>query len=485
MKLDSRTKRVLEMELARIDFYEYCKLRLPSFYLPDRLFLKDLCEKLQEFWYGDGEERFLVVNMPPRFGKSLTGQFFTEWIFGQDPGNRVMTGSYNERLASQFAKRVRNSIQVPVGQSARVEFGDVFPGVTVSKGDAAADMWSLEGSPVTSYLATSPNGTATGVGCNLMIIDDLIKLAAEAYSDLAKDSQADWFFNTMMQRLEGDWKVIVIMTRWATDDLAGRVLSAFPCIHVDYHAFEDTEEGRVFLCPEILDEESFATKSKEMNPDIVMANYQQEPMDIKGRLYRDFNTYKQEEMNLKPGELVYAVTDTADKGTDYLCSYVYVERDGIAYVLDAIMTDSPMEVTEQLVSTMFDKWGVAVAFTEANNGGRLFARNVRRLMKKKACVFIDKVQTANKEARIIESSGWVQQYVWFPMGWHAFWPELYTQIMSYNVKGKNEHDDGVDALAYVFMMCTRGTEIVQNEYEGEEVYAQVQSAYDSSPAEFW
>jgi predicted phage terminase large subunit-like protein len=481
-------KREMALELARREFYHYARIRLPMVYKPSRQFLRDLCERMQQFVEED-TERFMVVNMPPRFCKSLAGQLFSEWQFGQDQTNRIITGSYNERLAGQFSKRVRDSIDTPVGQSRKMHFGDVFPGVAISKGDAASDMWALDNAPVKpSYLATSPGGTATGMGCNLMIIDDLIKNSTEAYSPNAKAEQASWFFNTMMSRLEGDWKVIIIMTRWATDDLAGQILNAFDCVHVDYKAWSNNADGtRTFLCPEILNEESLALKAKEMNADILMANYQQEPVDIQGRLYRDFNEYKQAEVYPAPGEFVYAVTDTADKGSNFLCTYIYIERDGIAYILDYVLSDSQMEVTEILVAQKYDRWGVKVAFTEANNGGRGFARNVRRLMRNKVCIFMDKIQTANKEARIIVSSGWVQQYVWFPVGWKTLWADLYKQIMNYNIKGKNQLDDGVDTLAYVYERCTQEEPIAQTEYASDATfsYSEYYSEPEFAQVEYW
>lgn len=490
--------RALQIELAHRSFWHYCKLRVPKMYKGDRLWLKDMCDRVQCFWE-KSDRQFLVINLPPRHCKSLTGQLFTEWVFGRHPLNQVITCSYNERLATLFAKKVRNAIQTPAGMSKRIEFGDVFPGVGVSKGDAAADMWSIQGSPVPSYLATSPGGTAVGIGCNLMIVDDLIKNDAEALSESNLEAQADWFFNTMMTRLEGnDWKVVVIMQRWSTKDIAGRVLEAFDCEHVDYQAFKEVEGKRVFLCPEILDEKSYLKKVSRMSPSIAEAVYQQNPVDVQGRLYRDFHEYDPKEVRPKPGEYVYAVTDTADRGTDFLVSYVYVERDGDAFILDAFISDSPMEVTEVEVASMFDKWGVKVAFTEANNGGRLFARNVRRKMKNKTCIFLDKMQTTNKEARIIESSGWVQNYVWFPAGWRTMWPTLYMQIMDYNLKGKNLHDDAVDNLANLFDMCTRQSTITQSHYEGQTVYGDLSSyredfqvgmlgsyTYDEEEALYW
>jgi predicted phage terminase large subunit-like protein len=456
-------RRELVLELARREFWEYCRCRLPALYHEGRPWLRDLCVRIQAFWEGS-DKSFLVVNLPPRHCKSLTGQLLTEWVFGRDPTNRVMTCSYNERLATVFAKRVRDAIQTPTGESERIQFADVFPGVSVSKGDAAADMWRIEGSPVTSYLATSPGGTATGMGCNLMFVDDLVKNDAEALNDAALDAQADWFFHTMLSRLEGDWKVVVIMQRWSTRDIAGRVLESFDCEHVEYPAYTVKDGVREFLCPEILDEASYEKKTRRMASFISDAIYLQHPVDVSGRLYRGFNTYRRGEVVPTAGERVYAVTDTADRGTDFLCSLVYVMRDDVAFVLDCYMSDAPMEVTEDAVARMFERWGVTVAFTEANNGGRLFARNVRRRMGTNRCVFSDRVQTRNKEARILESSGWVQNYVWFPEGWERDWPEFSAQVLGYNAKGRNAHDDAVDDLANLYDMATRSAPVEQHDY---------------------
>ncbi|WP_283512193.1 hypothetical protein [Rhodococcus sp. G-MC3] len=70
-----------------------------------------------------------------------------------------------------------------------------------------------------SYLATSPTCTATGFGAHVELIDDIIKNADEAYNEAVLDKPWEWFTNTMMQRTEGDdWKMTIIMTRWASSD---------------------------------------------------------------------------------------------------------------------------------------------------------------------------------------------------------------------------------------------------------------------------
>lgn len=122
----------------------------------------------------------------------------------------------------------------------------------------------------------------------------------------------DWLMNTVISRTEGaDWKIIIIMTRWATNYLAGRVLDSYEDVeHVTYKAVND--DGSM-LCDDILNALDYRLKTKEMNTDIVEANYNQKPIDIRGRLYGDFGVYD----SLPSGDhKKMNYTDTAGKGTD-------------------------------------------------------------------------------------------------------------------------------------------------------------------------
>ncbi len=133
---------------------------------------------MQEFIY-DSDDDVLVINEPPRHGKSRTASKFVEWLLGNDTRKKIMTGSYNETLSTTFSKSVRNTIQEIKADENRVVFSDVFPGVEIKSGDGAMNLWSLTGG-YNNYLATSPTGTATGFGADIIIIDDLIKNAEEA-----------------------------------------------------------------------------------------------------------------------------------------------------------------------------------------------------------------------------------------------------------------------------------------------------------------
>ena len=138
-----------------------------------------------------------------------------------------MTGSYNETLSTVFSKQVRNGIQEEKVQPDQIVYNDIFPDTKIKYGDSAMNLWSLEGE-YNNYLATSPTGTSTGFGASLLIIDDLIKNAAEAFNANTLEGHWQWFVNTMLSRLEADGKIIIIMTRWHSDDLAGRALRELP-----------------------------------------------------------------------------------------------------------------------------------------------------------------------------------------------------------------------------------------------------------------
>ncbi len=435
-------------ELARRHFYDYNKLRYPKFYKEDRNYLEDLCNRLQAF-IEQNEKRFMVVNMPPRHGKSFTAKNFTEWLFGKNPELKVMTGSYNETLSTTFAKQVRDTIdEVPAG--TKVVYNDIFPQTKIKFGEASASIWSLEGMNQKSYLATSPTGTATGFGANVILVDDIIKNDTEAYNEMVLDKQWSWFSNTMMQRTEGDdWKIIIIMTRWATTDLAGRVLEAYPDVeHVSYRAVN--EDGSM-LCESILNKTDFDIKTREMNVDIMEANYNQMPIDVKGKLYGEFKVWER----LPEGEhKKWNYTDTADTGKDYLCSVDYIVHEGDVYITDVVITDEGMELTEPAVAEMLHSDEVHEAIVESNNGGRGFARSIERILREKynnlKCVITWKPQTKNKEARILTSSAWVNKHIYMPLNWQHKYKDFHKQLSAYQRKGKNAHDDAPDVLAAIY-----------------------------------
>ncbi len=495
-------------ELASESLWEYCKLIQPKFFKEGRYHLKRISDTIQALYEGriikfnpkddweivDSVEglsgyivcRKMMLNVPPRHGKSFSATMGSQWMFGKNPENKIITCSYNERLASRFGKSVRNGISATRQDNKRVVFNDVFPGVSIKYGDASSTMWSLEGQYF-SYLATSFNGTVTGIGCNIGIIDDQIKNADEANNEGLLQSHWEWYTDTFLSRLEENAIQIVIMTRWSSKDICGRLLE------IEGEEWYElklkaclNEETHEMLCPDLLSYESYKDKTKpgKMSPEIALANYQQEPIDVKGKLYSSFKTYR----NLPKdafGRLLYdeiiAYADTADEGSDYLCNVIGIKYQGEGFITDVYYTKAGMEITEPETAKRLVENDVNRAKIESNNGGRGFARNVEKNIWDKYRTRKVKIewfhQSENKMARILSNSSFVMEHIYFPWNWNERWPEYYKDMSKYQREGKNKHDDAPDATTGFAEMIQDGS-ISNDEFKGAGIVNTLKSILD-------
>lgn len=213
--------------LASLCLFDYCKIvDSDKFYNePTAPYLKEMCDAIQEFENDDNEA--LIICMPPRHGKTRTVNHGVEWLLGKNPSYKIIEGTYNTGLSRKSSKKIRNTIQ-QLPMKGHIVFNQVFPDVTVKPGSASVDYWGLEGNQEDNYLATAPNGSATGIGCDFLILDDTIKKKYEAYhKEYLRQLFEDWFCDTLYSRLEGKRKIIIVMTRWATGDMAGRLMQMF------------------------------------------------------------------------------------------------------------------------------------------------------------------------------------------------------------------------------------------------------------------
>lgn len=453
-----------KLELARRDFWEFCKLLAPDFYMEGRNYLKNICHELQEF-YESPEETVMILNEPPRHGKSRTAQMFAKWVFGKNPAEKIITGSYNEQLSTTFSRGVRNDIQERKASKDKIVYSDIFPRTAIKRGSGAANLWTLEGQHI-SYLATSPGGTVTGFGATLMIIDDIVKNAEEALNETVLESHWTWFTNTMLSRLERGGKIIIIATRWNTKDLSGRAIEHYKSIGTPVRLITEKalQDDGTMLCDGVLDRRAYDLIVKTMGREIVEANYNQNPIDLVGRLYNiGFQTYKQlpvDDKGQSVVEEICAYIDTADQGDDYLVSIIYGVCRGKCYVLDVYMTKEGMEITEGETAKRLYEHKVNKAYIESNNGGRGFGRSVERILREKYHwykTYVDLfTQSRNKKARILSSATWCQNNIYFPIGWEVNYSDFYGHVMSYQKEGRAEHDDPEDCLAGIYDKCGRG-----------------------------
>lgn len=436
-------------ELCRRDFWEFCKYIDSKFYKDSRPHLQQIAEALQAFYERlllkpDGKpfSKFML-NMPPRFGKSYILMMFSSWVFGRENTEKILTVSYNETLSMRFSAAVRDTIEQKSVDQAIPVYQDIFPLTTIKEGDSQKQLWSLSGRYF-NYLGSSFKGTLTGFGGSIGIIDDPIKSADEANNERVKEEQYLWYRNTFLSRLEEGALQIINMTRWATNDLCGCVLQDQPGEWYVLQMEAKRSDGTM-LCSELLSEESYEDKRKNTSTEIFQANYHQMPVDIEGRLYKYFQTYKE-----LPAGRRASYTDTADEGNCYLCSIVYVEFRSEAYVVDILYTGAGMEVTERQTAEMFERTLCNTALIESNNGGKGFARSVDRILKQELksnrTVIKWFHQSKNKISRILTNSSWVMEHIYFPENWKERWPEFYTDINRLTKDGKGQKLDGADTL---------------------------------------
>ncbi|WP_408737352.1 phage terminase large subunit [Acetobacter senegalensis] len=173
-----------------------------------------LCQKLDAVERGTITR--LMVFMPPRHGKSeLVSRRFPAWYLGRHPHKQVISASYGATLAQDFGRDVRNLV-------ASRRFHALFPSVTLAADSAARDVWHTNAGGV--YAAMGIGGGLTGKGAHLAIVDDPIKDRQEAESPTRRAAVWDWYRAVLRTRLMPGGAIVLVMTRWSPDDLAGRLL---------------------------------------------------------------------------------------------------------------------------------------------------------------------------------------------------------------------------------------------------------------------
>lgn len=164
-----------------------------------------------------GEVKRLMLFVPPRHGKSELGSImFPAWYLGKHPEKEIITSSYSAELAQDFGYKTRNLVDTQ-------EYKELFNTKLRDDSKSKSKWLTEEGG---GYTAVGVGGAITGRGADLLIIDDPIKNREEAESLTIREKVWSWYTSTAYTRLEKDAAVILILTRWHQDDLAGRLLKA-------------------------------------------------------------------------------------------------------------------------------------------------------------------------------------------------------------------------------------------------------------------
>ena len=163
------------------------------------------------------KEKRLIINMPPRHTKSeFASYLFPAWMIGKFPKMKIMQVSRNAELSFRFGSKVRNLMNTK-------EYKMIFGNVTLREDSKAKGRWETNHGG--EYFAAGVGGSITGRGADLLIIDDP-HTEQDSMSDSAMERAYEWYTSGPRQRLQPGGRICVVMTRWAVDDLTGRLIKA-------------------------------------------------------------------------------------------------------------------------------------------------------------------------------------------------------------------------------------------------------------------
>jgi len=434
MKNDEKKKAVqleLRKELSRREFWRFC-LYMDREFFQSRLFLKEVADAFQEI--EDNQINSLSVSMPPRAGKSYVTSLFCAWTIGKNPSESVMRNSCSERLYQKFSYDVRALVKSD-------KFKEVFPNVVLSDDKANLQGWNTNKARQVSYFGAGVGGTIIGFGAsNVAITDDLYRGLEDALSETMNDRIIQWKEATHDSRFESGCKRIDIGTRWTMNDIIGRqmnegmydksiVISAL------------TEEDESF-CEAVMTTDEYLEKRKRTDPAIWMAEYQQRPVDLKGRLFNNLKLIDTFDRTKIEGTIAYV--DVADQGADYTACAVLAVVDKQLVVVDYVFSKANTDITLPMIAEKLKKWNTTYCRVESNSMGAMFSRHLQRMVTTK---ILQVPNTVNKNTRIIMRSVFIQDNFQFYKNGTPECEQFIQNVMSFSKEGKNKNDDAPDCLA--------------------------------------
>jgi len=284
-----------------------------------------------------GEIKRLMLFLPPGSAKSTYASvLFPSWYLGRNAAKSVIGASHTSELADRFGRKVRNIV-------ASSDYSNVF-GCTISADSAAAGRW--ETTSGSDYYAVGVGGSVTGRRADLGIIDDPVKSREDADSETGRAKVWEWYKADFYTRLKPGASIILIMTRWHEDDLAGRLLQdaseggeQWEVLSLSMEASPNDPLGREEgepLWPEWFTPEMITQAKRD--PRNWLALYQQQPRPASGGEFK-----KEWVMRYKNKPTIgnkYILVDPASekkKTSDYTSIFVLLlGQDNNYYIVDMI-----------------------------------------------------------------------------------------------------------------------------------------------------
>ena len=379
-------KKQAKIQLAQNNLLDFTRYTFPKYQVNWHHRL--LANKLDKVV--TGEVKRLMIFMPPRYGKTeLASRRFPAYILGKRPNSQIIATSYGATLAQDINRDVQRIIDSDLYQ-------EVFPETklygknvrTVSSGTYLRNSEIFE---VVNhkgfYKSAGVGGGITGKGFNFGIIDDPVKNAEEALSPTYRQKIWDWYTSTFYTRAEKDARIVVIMTRWHEDDLAGRLLQqddewdvvSLPVIKEEENDNDLRNTGEV-LWPEKFSKKDVENTRKTIGRRDWNSLYMQKPQtksDLALWKYENIKNIKEYPALSRIIVAIDPAVSNTSKSDETGIIVAGKGPNGFGYVLeDASGKYSPSGWAKKAVG-LYHKYSADKIVAEINQGGDMVESNIR------------------------------------------------------------------------------------------------------------